>query len=330
MSADNEQSNRPISFKEYIGQRKIITQLEVSVKAAMTRKSASMNDDVVDHIIIDGMPGLGKTSLAFVVAHELGVNVKVIQANSLEKLGDLAAVVMTIEHGDVLFIDEIHALRPQLEEMLYSIMEDFRFDIVVESQEGGIGAPINMSIPRFTLIGATTELGRVKKPLLDRFTHSYTLDPYTTKELKQIIDYYKIKFSCEIDEIAASMIAQASKGVPRICISHLKKCRDYAQADGRFEIVGEDVSKAFSDASIQSDGLKKNDLKYLTALYRHNHATGNPAGIKLISDLSGIHQRTIEDAVEPYLLQEGIVMKTPRGRVITDKGILILKTSNDQ
>ncbi|HAS8542172.1 TPA: Holliday junction branch migration DNA helicase RuvB [Vibrio vulnificus] len=325
VSTENLKSLRPSSFEEYIGQEKIIRQLKVAVSAAKMRQEAGVEGDGLKHILVDGQPGLGKTSLAFVIANEFGSKVHVMQANSLEKLGDLAAVLVTLGENDILFIDEIHALRPQIEEMLYSAMEDFRFDIIADAGDGS-GRPINMELPFFTLVGATTILGRISEPAQQRFQNKFTLDPYSIDELCAIIKLNEVKLGVKVSDEAAEFIANASRGTPRICNALLTKCRDYAQVDGSKILDLKHCEEAFKDASINDDGQSKNDAVYLMKLYQHIHINGNKyAGLKVLTEITNIPERTIESTIEPFLMRNNLISKTPRGRVLTDEGTLKAK-----
>lgn len=312
-------SLRPDSFREYIGQEKAIKQLKMFVKAASMRKSNNESDWTIDHIVFDGQAGLGKTSLAYVIAKEMNANIRIVQANTFQQVGEIAAVIMSLDEGDILFIDEIHGLDKKLAESLYSIMEDFRIDIIIE-KDGGQEA-ISLALPRFTLIGATTELGRLELPFIERLTHAFTLDPYTIDELNQIIELNVNKFNCCIEEEAKNKISLASKSVPRNAISLLKKCRDYAQGRGRYSIELNDVIEAFSDSEISEDGLKKTDINYLLKLRDRCNRTKKPVGLKTISDITGIDESTITSAIEPFLIQNGFIDRTPRGRIITPLGV---------
>ena len=318
-----QKSLRPDSFDEYIGQAKAIKQLKMFVKAATLRRNNDEHDWTIDHIVFDGQAGLGKTSLAYVIAKEMNADIRIVQANSFQQVGEIAAVIMSLNEGDVLFIDEIHGLDKRLAESLYSIMEDFRLDIIIDRD--GAQQAMSLSLPRFTLIGATTELGRLELPFIERLTHSFTLDPYSIDELNQIIELNVGKFNCSIEDEARDKIALASKSVPRNAISLLKKCRDYAQGGGRYDISMSDVVEAFSDSEINEDGLKKTDINYLQKLHERCSNTNKPVGLKTISDITGIDAHTIESAIEPFLIQNGYIDRTPRGRVITELGSTVVK-----
>ncbi|MGR5365690.1 Holliday junction branch migration DNA helicase RuvB [Photobacterium damselae] len=323
MENQEQKSLRPDSFEEYIGQSKAIKQLKMFVKAASMRRDNNESDWTIDHIVFDGQAGLGKTSLAYVIAKEMNANIRIVQANSFQQVGEIAAVVMSLDEGDILFIDEIHGLDKKLAESLYSIMEDFRIDLIID-KDGGQQA-MSLSLPRFTLIGATTELGRLELPFIERLTHSFTLDPYSIDELNKIIELNVNKFNCTIEEEAKTKISMASKSVPRNAIALLKKCRDYAQGNGRYSIELKDVEEAFADSEINKDGLKKTDINYLRKLHNRCSETRKPVGLKTISDITGIDSTTIESAIEPFLIQSGYIDRTPRGRIITELGIAALK-----
>jgi Holliday junction DNA helicase RuvB len=308
-------SLRPDSFDEYIGQQDTITELKTYVQATKVRNSQNEHHTALPHLVFEGSAGLGKTSIAFVVAKELNANIKVMQANAIEKLGDLVANLVCLEDGDILFLDEIHSLKPQFEEMLYSVMEDFRLDVMIAESNGG-SKPLNLDLPQFTLIGATTEIGRLKKPLRDRFIHQFTLRPYSTDDLKTILQLNAPKTDCSLTDDAAIQLAQASKGTPRIALSYLRKCADWALVENDSVIDPSIVQRAFQTAKISEQGLSSNDIRFLKVLA----SKSRPTGIKSLSDITGIDSTTIERSIEPYLHEQGFMEKLPRGRVITELG----------
>lgn len=305
----SEKSLRPTGFEEYIGQPRAIKQLKVHVGAVKARQ-AKGEEEVLEHVMFEGQAGLGKTSLAFVVANELGSKLRVMQAKSLEKAGDLVANISCLEHGDVLFLDEIHSLDPSVAEILYSVMEDFRLDITAD------GRVLNIPLPHFTLIGATTDFGKLKKPLQERFTHKVTLLRYTDSELIEIIERSAPILGYEIERDAAELIAKRAKGTPRTANSILKIARNYAELNGG--VITVPVTKeALEDADISEDGLRTNDVRYLTCLFE----SGKPIGLTTLSGMTGIDIKTVETTVEPYLLENGFIEKLPRGRCLTKRGV---------
>lgn len=309
-------SLRPESFKSYIGQAPIIEQLKIYVEATKIRKHKVPEDCALPHLIFEGCAGLGKTSIAYVVAKELDANIRIMQANSIEKLGDLVQNLIILDDGDILFIDEIHSLKPFLEEMLYSVMEDFRLDIMIDDGTG-ISKPLNIALPKFTLMGATTEIGRLKKPLRDRFQYHFTLEKYSINELILILELNAPKMYCELSKAAAKQIAVASRGTPRIALSNLRKCCDWALVENDGVISETIVQKAFSVALINKDGLNRNDIKYLNALRERTR----PIGLKNLSEILAIDRLTIENTIEPYLHESGFIEKKTNGRVLTSIGL---------
>ncbi|MCY9866106.1 Holliday junction branch migration DNA helicase RuvB [Vibrio coralliirubri] len=316
-------SLRPECFEEYIGQPHIIEQLKTYVRATQIRRDIDPEDCALPHTIFEGGAGLGKTSIANVTAKELGATIRVMQGNSIEKLGDLAQNLMVLNDGDILFIDEIHALKPFLEESLYSVMEDFRLDIMVD-QGGGESKPVNIPLPRFTLIGATTEIGRLKKPLRERFKYHFTLESYNDEELKLILELNVGKMHCTMTDSAATQIAKAARGTPRVALSHLGKCSDFALVENDGVIDTDVVNKTFKLATINHIGLNKNDIRYLTVLADRKR----PTGIKNLSEILSMDRSTIENAVEPHLHEQQLIEKLPNGRIITDRGREVLENSD--
>ncbi|CAH7376625.1 Holliday junction ATP-dependent DNA helicase RuvB [Vibrio chagasii] len=301
---------RPTAFDGYIGQGSIVRQLKTHVLAEKKRKERGVTS-TLDHIMLEGGAGLGKTSIAAVIAKEIGANLKIMQGTSIEHLGHLASNIMSLEEGDVFFIDEVHALKPALEEALFSILEDFRMDITPDE-----GQPLNISLPRFTMIGATTELGKLKEPFIDRFTHRFTMEKYTPEELSAIIKRSASILECEITNEAADYLSGASRGIPRVANNLLKKARNYAEVFNDNLLDLETATNSLTEASIEESGLTSNDRKYLQALYDQ----GKPVGLKTLSGILAMDIKTIENKVEHFLLEQGFIEKQPRGRALSPKG----------
>lgn len=305
--AQEELSLRPQTLADYIGQSKLKTKLEVYIQAAKQREEA------LDHVLLYGPPGLGKTTLAMVIANEMGVSIKTSSGPAIEKPGDLVAMLNDLQAGDVLFIDEIHRLPKVVEEMLYSAMEDYYIDIVVG--EGPTAHPVHFPLPPFTLIGATTRAGALSAPLRDRFGIVEHMDYYTPSELNQIINRSANIFNCQIDPEGAKELALRSRGTPRIANRLLRRVRDFAEVDGQSAITNEIVTKALKLLRVDNAGLDAIDCKILTTMI--NYYGGGPVGIKTIAANIGEETDTIEEMYEPYLLQIGFIARTPRGRVVT-------------
>lgn len=311
-----EKSLRPTCFDEYIGQEKIIKQLKIHIGGEKIRRENG-TQDAPEHLLFEGPAGLGKTSIAFVIANELGSKVRVMQAPTIQKIGDLLANVSVLDEGDVLFIDEIHSLSKEVSEALYSVAEDFRFDITAD------GKVLNIPLPHFTLVGATTDLGKLAIPLQDRFTHKFTLQKYTESELIEIILRSAKVLGYEIEIDAARALAQCAKGTPRIANNLLKKTRNYAELNNRV-ITHALAIEALSDAGVNVFGLGINDVKYLTCLFDK----AKPVGLKTLSGMTSIDEKTVENTIEPFLLENGFIEKHPRGRIITDKGVVYINQLN--
>ena len=300
---------RPQSIDEYIGQSEVKENLRIFIKAAKIRGEA------LDHTLLYGPPGLGKTTLANIIANELGSNIKTASGPAIEKTGDLAAVLSTLEQGDVLFIDEIHRIPRFVEEILYSAMEDFTIDIVVGTDTSS--RSIKIDLPPFTLVGATTRAGDLTGPLRDRFGIVSKLNYYTIDELKQIVKRTSKVLDYEIDEDAALEIAKSSRGTPRIANRLFKRVRDYACVMEKDIITKEVASYALDKLKVDKEGLDETDYNLLKAIIERFN--GGPVGIEAISSSIGEEQTTIEDVYEPYLLQNGFLKRTPRGRMVTEK-----------
>ncbi len=304
-----EEKLRPQLLKEYIGQKDVKENLKVFIEAA------KMRDESLDHVLLYGPPGLGKTTLAFIIANELGVNVKTASGPSIEKSGDLAAVLSSLEPGDVLFIDEIHRMPRFIEEILYPAMEDFTLDIII----GGDGSSrsIKIDLPPFTLVGATTRAGDLSSPLRDRFGIISHLDYYTIEDLTKIVKRTAKVFDIEIDTDAAVELAKRSRGTPRIANRLLKRVRDFALVNGSGMIDMDITQSSLDKLKVDNEGLDETDHKLLEAIiYKFN---GGPVGIDALSSSIGEEKATIEDVYEPYLLQNGYLKRTNRGRIVTEK-----------
>ena len=313
---DNELDNtiRPETIDEYIGQNDVKENIRVFLKAA------KMRNEALDHVLLYGPPGLGKTTLAFIIAHELGTNIKTASGPSIEKSGDLAAILSSLEPGDVLFIDEIHRMPRYIEEILYPAMEDFSLDIIVGSE--GNSRNIRIDLPPFTLVGATTRAGDLSAPLRDRFGIIDKLQYYTVEELTLIVKRTARVLNVFIDDDAAVELAKRSRGTPRIANRLFKRVRDFAMVDGDGSITLEVTEKALDRLKVDKMGLDNTDRELLSAIiYKFN---GGPVGVEALSSSIGEEVTTIEDVYEPFLLQNGLLKRTSRGRVATDKAYEVL------
>lgn len=304
-----EKSIRPLSLEEYVGQEELKSNLDVFIKACKIREES------LDHVLLYGPPGLGKTTLAHIIANELGTNLKTASGPAIEKSGDLAAILSTLEPGDVLFIDEIHRMPRYIEEILYPAMEDFELDIIIGSE--GNSRNIKIDLPPFTLVGATTRAGDISSPLRDRFGIVSKLNYYTHEELSQIIKRTSQVLDFKINDEAALELAKRSRKTPRIANRLFKRVRDFALVQGDDIITKEITDVSLKRLNVDQEGLDSTDIEYLEALIKKFN--GGPVGVETIATSIGEEVSTIEDVVEPYLLQEGFVKRTARGRIATEK-----------
>lgn len=304
-----EKTIRPQAFDEYIGQTDVKENIKVFVKAAKLRGVS------LDHVLLYGPPGLGKTTLSHIIANELGSNIKTASGPTIEKSGDLAAILSSLEPYDVLFIDEIHRIPKYIEEILYSAMEDFKLDIIVGTD--GNSRNIKIDLPPFTLVGATTRAGDLSSPLRDRFGITCKLEYYSDEELTEIVNRSARVLDLSIDEEAASVIAKRSRKTPRIANRLLKRVSDFALVKG-LDVINKDVTnESLTRLKVDEYGLDNTDIEYLESLI--NKFNGGPVGIESIAASIGEEVTTIEDVIEPFLLQEGFIKRTIRGRQVTDK-----------
>jgi Holliday junction DNA helicase RuvB len=300
-----EQSLRPATFDEYVGQEKIVENFRVYAKAARARGEA------LDHVLLSGPPGLGKTSLAHILARELGVTLHVTSGPALVKKGDLAGLLTALAPRDILFIDEIHRLSPAVEEALYPAMEDFRFDVVLGA---GLGAQtMEMKLERFTLVGATTRTGLLASPLRDRFPIQERLGYYEPPELREIAVRAARKLSLPVEEAGAAELARRARGTPRIAIRLLQRARDFAQVEGNGRLTREIVDRTLARLEVDARGLDAMDRRILTVVL--DTFLGGPVGIDAVAAAVGEERDTLEDVYEPFLVREGFLARTPRGRV---------------
>ncbi len=301
---------RPQSFDDYIGQERLKKNLKLAIAAAKKR------DDPIDHVLLYGPPGLGKTTMATVIANEMGTNIRVTAGPAIERAGDLASILTNLQDGDVLFIDEIHRLSRTVEEVLYSAMEDYKLDIVIG--KGPAARSVRLDLPKFTVIGATTRTGALAAPLRDRFGHIYRLEFYTHDEIGQIISRASNILESKIHPDAATILSTRARLTPRIANRLLKRVRDFADVNGDGIIDTVTTHKALEMLEIDELGLDPADRQLLLAMI--DNYGNNPVGLNTIAALTGDEATTIEDFYEPYLLQIGFIERTPRGRRVTAKG----------
>ena len=301
-----DKSLRPSFLGEYVGQRKVVDNLALFMAAARER------GDALDHVLLAGPPGLGKTTLSHIIAHEMGSQIHAVTGPNIEKKGDLAAILTNLQPKDVLFIDEIHRLQKTIEEVLYSAMEDFKLDLIIG--QGPAARTLRIDLPRFTLVGATTRTGLLSSPLRDRFGVQMRLEFYPVEELERIVMRSSRLLGMEIDLTAANEIARRSRGTPRVANRLLKRVRDFAQVK-RLPLVRETAQEALKLLEVDGRGLDLMDRKFLRTIIEK--FDGGPVGIETLSSALGEERDTLEDVYEPYLLMEGFIQRTPRGRMAT-------------
>lgn len=301
---------RPTRFRDFVGQKKASERLELFVQAAKGR------GDVMEHVLLSGPPGLGKTTLAYILAEEMGVNIKCTSGPVIDKPGDLAGLLTSLERGDILFIDEIHRMQRSVEEYLYSAMEDFVIDIMID--QGANARSVRLNLQQFTLVGATTRSGLLTAPMRSRFGLSIRLDYYDPEDLEHIVSRSARILDVDVEDSGAAEIARRSRGTPRICNNLLRRVRDYAQVKADSRVTKVVAEQALAMLDIDEDGLDEMDKRILeTLLFRFN---GGPVGINSLAVSVGEEADTIEEVYEPYLIRNGFLKRTPQGRVVTELG----------
>ncbi len=308
---EQEARLRPQTFSEFIGQNRVVENIDLMVKSAQVRKSA------MDHVLLSGPPGLGKTSLAMLIAKGLGSELHVVSGPAIEKKGDLAAVLTNLKPRDVLFIDEIHRMHITVEEILYSAMEDFRLDILIG--QGASARTMQIDLAQFTLIGATTRSGLLSNPLRDRFTAHLNFDYYEPEMLAKIVLNNAHKMDVKLSTEAKIQIAQRSRGTPRIANRILRRVRDFALVNKKEQVESSEVKSALSLLDIDDLGLDSMDRKILSVM--KHYYQGGPVGIDALAATLGEDKQTIEEVYEPYLLKQGLILRTPRGRLLSENGM---------
>jgi len=304
----NEVNLRPSSWDDYIGQEKIKKNLRVFIEASKKREEA------LDHILFYGPPGLGKTTLSYLISNEMNSNIKITAGPMIEKSGDLAAILTNLEEGDILFIDEIHRLSPAVEEILYPAMEDYRLDIIIGS--GPAAQTVKIDLPRFTLIGATTRAGMLSNPLRERFGMHFRMQFYNNEELAKIIQKASVKLNKVCEDDAALEISRRSRGTPRVALRLLRRVRDFAEVENEDTIIKQRCNYALDELGVNDSGFDEMDINLLELLVSNK---GKPMGLSTIAAALSEDEGTIEDAIEPYLLANGFIERTARGRVASVK-----------
>lgn len=308
---------RPKRLEEYIGQSKLKNNLHIALMAAKKR------EEPLEHTLLHGAPGLGKTTLAFILAQEMGANIRITSGPAIERAGDLAALLTNLKANDILFIDEIHRLRPAVEEILYSAMEDFCLDLMIG--KGPSARSMRLRLPRFTLVGATTKPASLSSPLLDRFGNLLHLDFYSEEELEEILQKNAEKLKCSIQVNALKKVSHRSRRTPRIANRLLRRVRDYADVHNQGEINEESVEETFKLLGIDQHGLNRSDRRILQVLWEQ--FKGGPVGLSTLSAATQEEQESLEEIYEPFLMHLGFLERTPRGRLLTEKGYNYLSTN---